>query len=445
MPDSNELDNILNEIKQKNDNEDEPGEASQENNTEDVDTPQESKAEDNESAKDPNELISHISRAEEYAECESDDLYPPPRRKRIAIIIIAVIAVIAIAVATVFALIGNREKEPETTASTTTTTTTTAAPVIYLNPLTNKADYNKDAEDKRPVALVVENSYQARPQWGIDDKQYSPDIIVEGEVEGGESRMLWLYADYTALPEQVGPMRSARPPFIKFSELFDAVFIHWGQSSSKGDYVGANTVFSQDNVDHINQMAFNDTVGLFGRDKSRNVASEHTGVLYGKNLAAAIDKQGFRTEANEKNYTKFSFNSEAKTVGTDPCSALALRFSSRSKVRDWSYNSEDEMYHSTDYLTDVSRKNLLILFDQTEYIVKANYKNSGSSETYCNYRLSGGNGKLASHGTVTDIVWSVENGVLVIKDAQGKAVNLNTGNTWIGYASSNNGGSITVS
>ena len=137
MPDSNELDNILNEIKQKNDNEDEPGEASQENNTEDVDTLQESKAEDNESAKDPNELISHISRAEEYAECESDDLYTPPSRKRIAIIVIAVIAVIAIAVATVFALIGNREKEPETTASTTTTTTTTAAPVIYLNPLTN--------------------------------------------------------------------------------------------------------------------------------------------------------------------------------------------------------------------------------------------------------------------------------------------------------------------
>ena len=51
-------------------------------------------------------------------------------------------------------------------------------------------------------------------------------------------------------------MRSARPPYIRFSEMFDAVFIHWGQSKSKGSYVGANTVFEQDNVDHINQMTY---------------------------------------------------------------------------------------------------------------------------------------------------------------------------------------------
>ena len=93
--------------------------------------------------------------------------------------------------------------------------------------------------------------------------------------------MLWLYADYTALPDQIGPIRSARPPFIKFSEMFDAIFIHWGQSSSKGSYIGANTVFQEDGVDHINQMAFSDKVGLFGRDKSRGVSSEHTGVIYG--------------------------------------------------------------------------------------------------------------------------------------------------------------------
>ena len=32
-----------------------------------------------------------------------------------------------------------------------------------------------------------------------------------------------MYADYTAVPSQIGPMRSARPPYIKFSELFDAI------------------------------------------------------------------------------------------------------------------------------------------------------------------------------------------------------------------------------
>ena len=56
--------------------------------------------------------------------------------------------------------------------------------------------------------------------------------------------MLWMYADYTAVPSQIGPMRSARPPYIKFSELFDAIFLHWGQSQTKRgtNYIGANTI-----------------------------------------------------------------------------------------------------------------------------------------------------------------------------------------------------------
>ena len=85
---------------------------------------------------------------------------------------------------------------------------------------------------------------------------------------------------------------------------------------------------------------------------------------------------------------------------------------------------------------------ILVLFDTTEYVAKANYKNSGSAEIYCNYNLAGGKGKLACNGTVTDITWSVENGVLVLKDANGADVNLNVGTTWIGYASSNNGGAV---
>lgn len=361
------------------------------------------------------------------------------KKKKTGLIVSIVVIIIAVAAAVAFTLYNNFKKEPETTVPETTTVTTTA-PVIYKNPLTNTPDYNKSAVDKRPVAIVVENASQARPQWGIDDEKYAPDIIVEGEVEGGESRMLWLYADYTKLPSQVGPIRSARPPFIKFSELFDSIFIHWGQSSSKGDYVGADTVFRQDNVDHINQMAYDNSVKLFARDKSRNVSTEHTGILYGDKVDDAVKKAGFRTDVNKNKFTVFSFYEKERAAGEQPCNTLSVKFSSRTYTRDWTYNSQDRMYHTSDYKTDVRRKNLLVLFDETQYVVKSNYKGSGRSETYCDYKLSGGTGKLAALGSVTDINWSVENGKLVIKDAQGKTVSLNTGNTWIGYASSNNGG-----
>ena len=141
------------------------------------------------------------------------------------------------------------------------------------NPLTGATvdeGFDENALNQRIVAFVVENAPDARPQWGMDDPEYSPDIVLEGEVEAGITRTLWLYADYNKLPEIIGPMRSARPPYIKFSELFDSVFIHWGQSSSKGNYIGATTVFRRDKVDHINQMTFDDTVGLYDRDHTRS-------------------------------------------------------------------------------------------------------------------------------------------------------------------------------
>lgn len=459
IPDSEELDKILNELKKKGDprapipaddnqiKAEEPEAAvpeetvSMETSSEEAET--EKISEDFIISEQSGSSKITISDEPEYEEYEEINVSNSNNKKKIIAVAAAVVAVIAIIVAVV--LIKGNNKAPETTAPVSTTEPTTAAPVIVNNPLTNEGSYNQSAAKARPAAIVVENAAQARPQWGINDETKAPDIIVEGEVEGGEARMLWLYADYTALPNQLGPIRSARPPFIKFSEMFDAIFIHWGQSSSKGNYIGANTVFQEDNVDHINQMAFSDKVGLFGRDKSRGVSSEHTGVIYGDKLADAIAQEGFRTEAEDSSYTKFNFNDEDKTVSETNCSTIDVRFSSRSKTRTWAFSDEDKMYHSSDYQTDVARKNILVLYDTTEYVVKENYKGSGNSETYCNYKLEGGTGKLATMGTITDITWSVENGMLVLKDSQGKALSLNTGKTWIGWASANNGGSDTES
>lgn len=454
MPDSDELDDILNEIKGFKDSKPESEKASKESTP----TPQlksapqkdETKQESKEAPNVSFDSFADFNDAKQSASVQKEDRQMSDKKKdnkkgssnKIIAIVVAVILIIAIAVGAAFAM-KNSKKPEETTAPSTTQAVeaTTQAPVSTKNPLTGDSDYNADAVGKRPIACVVENAAAARPQWGINDEKNPPDIIVEGEVEGGETRMLWMYADYTSVPSQIGPMRSARPPYIKFSELFDAIFLHWGQSQTKKGtaYIGANTVFRVDKVDHINQMTYSGKVTLFGRDGSRGVSTEHTGILYGDKIADAIEGEEFRTEANEANYTKFSFTDGAK-YDTD-CQSLDLTFSSRTGTRGWSYSDDDKMYHCDDYGTDVERKNLLVLFDTTEYIAKANYKNSGSSEIYCNYNLTGGKGKLACNGTVTDVKWTVEDGKIKLTDANGADVNLAVGTTWIGYASSNNGGS----
>ncbi|MCH5314707.1 MAG: DUF3048 domain-containing protein [Eubacterium sp.] len=444
MSDNNEIDDIIKEIRNKNEELDTEKKAPEFEETP-VETAPEPQSE--EFTVNTDEYSPEFDEADYEAHKKVEN-----NKKKIAIIAVAAIAIVAIIVTVVVFAVKNKSKDEETTTQKpSTTVSTTAAPVVITNPLTGEKGYNKSAVDVRPVACVVENSYYARPQWGIDSKSNSPDIILEGEVEGGESRMLWFYADYTSLPDQIGPMRSARPPFIKFSEMFDAIFIHWGQSASKGNYVGAKTVFKQDNVDHINEMTTPGVGYLYGRDSSRNAYGvEHTGILHGDKVAQAIKDCGFRTEVDSSAYTKFAFNDKEKAVGKTACNTLGLTFSSRTQSRDWTYNSDDKMYHTEDFsnsnigFSDVKRKNLLVLFDNTAYIVKNNYKNSGSSETYCDYKLSGGNGKLASLGTVIDITWSVENGKLSVKDSAGKEVKLNVGTTWIGWGSSNNGGSVAI-
>jgi hypothetical protein len=263
----------------------------------------------------------------------------------------------------------------------------------------------------------------------MDDEKYSPDIILQGEVEGGITRTLWLYADYEKLPEIIGPTRSARPPFVKFSELFDSIFIHWGMSHSKGDYVGAKTVFRRDKVDHIDQMSLDDQEGLYGRDTSRAVNVEHRGIIYGDKVAATIKNEGFRTEPKE--YTKLCFNRVTEPVSETAAANVGVKYSERAfEDTYWTYNEEDGMYHTSNFENDLARENLLVLSDETEYITKEGYAGPGStgSVTYCDYKLKEGDGKLFSKGTVKDIKWRVVDGKLELIDPSTDAATAKTAN-----------------
>lgn len=327
-----------------------------------------------------------------------------------------------------------QEEETTTEATTVTTTETTTEPVNMNNPLTGEADYNANAVGKRPVALVVENLSPARPQWAIG----TSDIIVEGEVEGGISRMLWLYADYTAVPEKVGPMRSARPSYVKFSELFDCIFIHWGGSHSNSGYTGGYETISEDGVDDIDGM---DGGELFGRDNTRKVSSEHRGILNGDKVPAGIEALGYRTDIDKASFSEFSFNDKVTDAGTDAATSLSCLFSSSAnEAREFTY--EDGLYHTNDWKEDVAFENIVVLMDETTYITVP-YK--GSTTTYLNYSYAGGSGYYASNGTATAITWAVTDGKLELKTTDGKPLQLNVGKSYIGLASSNNGGNVSYS
>lgn len=381
-----------------------------------------------------------------------DDKKPKKKGKTIAIVLVVLALVVAIAVGVYFYFFnGNKQDEATTvTKAQATEAVSETSPLGPQNPLTGEAGYDESALTQRPVAVVVENEYSTssvRPQWGLADA----DIVLEGESEFS-TRMLLFWADYNKVPEQVGPARSARPPFIHFSQLFDAVFIHAGLSHSKDNYVGADEVFKNENVDHINLLSFSESSSYFHRDKSRTSTIEHTGCLMGAHTAEMLQKSKINLKLNESKFTKLQFNDEAKALSSNSANEVSFKWSKGycPKLGKYTYDAEKHKYTTTDFdskygTSGVEWENLIFLLDETEYIVKHNYKHAGNSETYCNYNLSGGKGIVCSEGTCVEITWGVKDGKLWMKDAQGNEVKLNPGKSYIGYGSSNHGGYYEVS
>lgn len=381
-----------------------------------------------------------------------DDKKPKKKGKTIAIVLVVLALVVAIVVGVYFYFFnGNKQDEATTvTKAQATEAVSETSPLGPQNPLTGEAGYDESALTQRPVAVVVENEYSTssvRPQWGLADA----DIVLEGESEFS-TRMLLFWADYNKVPEQVGPARSARPPFIHFSQLFDAVFIHAGLSHSKDNYVGADEVFKNENVDHINLLSFSESSSYFHRDKSRTSTIEHTGCLMGAHTAEMLQKSKINLKLNESKFTKLQFNDEAKALSSNTANEVSFKWSKGycPKLGKYTYDAEKHKYTTTDFdskygTSGVEWENLIFLLDETEYIVKHNYKHAGNSETYCNYNLSGGKGIVCSEGTCVEITWGVKDGKLWMKDAQGNEVKLNPGKSYIGYGSSNHGGYYEVS
>ncbi len=357
-------------------------------------------------------------------------------KNKIILAIVAVIAAIAVICGVYFGVFYNKEADEPSTIPPETETVT-EAPAVILNPLTGEAGYNKAAVGKRPVSVVIDNAAGARPQYNMS----AADIVVEGEVEGGETRMLWFFSDITNLPAQIGPTRSARPSFVEFSQFFDSFYVHFGGSHSKGNYVGGYEVIKNNHVDDIDGMSVS---SCFKRTSDK--ASPHNAVLLGDNLIAAIEKKNYRTDINENAFASFGFNEKKQPVSDVPCSNASVKISSKTNTHKFTYNSSEQVYtNEADYKAAVSFTNIIVMYADSTYIDKQDYKGSGKTETYLNYKFTSGSGKLISCGTAVDFNWNVSNGRLCFTDASGNELKLNPGKSWIALASANHNGSVTIS
>lgn len=332
------------------------------------------------------------------------------------------------------------EDEYEQTGEITTqapeeSTTEASGFTEKTNPLTGKNDLSDSAIGARPIAIMVENSPAARPQWGIT----TPDIVLEGVVEGGITRMMWIYADAEDIPDKVGPVRSARHDYVEIAKGMNAIFVHWGGSDENGFTLAYPTIKNL-GVNNIDGMAYSGA--YFFRDTTRSTSSEHRGCTSGTKLISAISKLGYNTKQTVENWVPFEVAPEGAsnvwgdTSVTGDCSQITVTFSS-GYVHTFKYNAETKKY--TNYLNnkvmtdgnngkEMAVENVIVMYTPVSTL------NTGKGHKEWNLELTKGEGFYVSNGVGQKISWSKgsKTGALKFYGVNGQELKVNSGQTWIG-------------
>lgn len=332
---------------------------------------------------------------------------------------------ILLLVVAMLVLTGCKKSEPEPTTVPTTVTTTAQPEKIYYNFLTGE----KRSSEKipRPVAVTVNNIEAALPQYGVS----GADILMEFPAEGGITRLLALYSDYSSMPD-VCSIRSCRYYFPIFARGFGAVYFCYGSNTTLA--TPKLEELSQSGLDYIDGNKAGDSV-VFERDKERlqSYSLEHTAFLKGSNMKEIFKKYGFDKQlASEHGESAFDFSLKALKF-SEECKEITASFSASYNSR-FTYDETKKVYlkeHNGDKHIDgktekqLAYKNVLIL--ETEV---SNYQGTKLIE----FDWTGGTGYYATNGTVQQITWQkkTEASPIELFDMLGNPMKINTGKSYIG-------------
>ncbi|HOY66266.1 MAG TPA: DUF3048 domain-containing protein [Candidatus Ozemobacteraceae bacterium] len=181
------------------------------------------------------------------------------------------------------------------------------APAAFtpLEPWSGEDPQIRQTAGMRPLAIMIENHNQARPQTGM----HEAELVYEIPVEGGITRFMALYYH---VPAAVGPVRSCREYFVDRALEVNALYVHCGGSPNGYRYIGEQKVFAIDEISNGTP---------FFRDNSRKAPHN----LYAK-PQKVIEVMNQR-HPMELPYQRLPLlYGPAPSVGTIPCRGIAIRY-----------------------------------------------------------------------------------------------------------------------
>ena len=286
-------------------------------------------------------------------------------------------------------------------------------------------DLSDEVLNSRPVAVMIENSPDSRPQSGL----INADIVFEVVDEYGITRYVAVFSSYEA--EIMGPVRSARIYYAEIARSFDPIYSFWGT------YPDAYPVIKKMDMDVLdaNSDAYVPYTNSGWRDKSRSNVTEHTAFMSTMGIKEDAAEFGYSLEGGQ---SPMNFKLDAVDSERGSINDIIVDFSQNTYRVDFKYDPGMNKYLKStagepqiDYESkeQLSLNNVIVLItdiegpiDQYGHMVVRTW---GTHEIGPAYFFMDGNVVEGSWGR-TSIFDPFE-----FKDMDGNPVLFNRGSTWI--------------
>ncbi len=307
----------------------------------------------------------------------------------------------------------NADPEPSSSVPTTTTTTTTAPPPKGdLNTLTG--EYDLFSKNDRYIGYVVTDEDSRHIQLNLEDA----DFYFESETEGGIPRILAVFSSVDRIPDEIGPIRSARPHFAKFANAMDMIYCHIGGSTS-----GLNTI-QQLGVDDVRNAEQTSATLTNSPNRSWNRK-----VFPKTKVLNEIKQRGYSTTISYAGPYQFG-----EKEGTLPATTVDVKISGNYQMA-FTYNAASGLYqkhrnslstpvHTTYTGGTIEASNVIVMFDN-RFVDPLDAKR-------CDFTMQSGDGILASGGKSRSIKWKITASGLKYYEADGTTpLTVSVGKTFV--------------
>lgn len=278
--------------------------------------------------------------------------------------------------------------------------------------------FEREQTENRPVSVMLDNHPSARWQAGI----CKAEVVYECEVEYPYTRYMAVFMSEE--PEHIGPVRSARPYYLRYALEYDSMYVHVGGSQ---EALGTIVDYNMADLDGL-------TSGEFWRYYK-------TGKEIPNNMYTAMENirsaQSYLKYRQTGNFEGFKFNEEITGLDSQyadavDCTALKITYNNSYAV-DFEYSSDG------DYKRYVNGERQLDEY----YEEKINASNiiiqKVNKEVVDNYgrihlnTVSEGTGYFITDGKCIDITWEKDSyrSKTMYLDSRGNEITLNPGQTWI--------------